>query len=88
MPDREIGGAFTLDQMLGDVLLTVCPAQTRQEIEAEVNLLVAGHVADRSPEGLVAVAEILERPWDVPPTSRARLRLWAAVLRDRAWRPA
>ena len=84
MPDGETGGDLPLEQMLGEVLLTTCPAETRAVIEAEVDLLMLQYMAGDDAESLITAAQILEKPWDFPPSSRTHLLVWAALLRRRA----
>jgi hypothetical protein len=88
MPDGEIEGELPLEQMLGEVLLNTCPAETLDELETEIEVLMGEYAEVDDPVALVAAAEILEKQWDVSASSRTHLRLWAALLRRRAVRAA
>jgi len=77
-------GEVQLEQMLSNALLTVCPAGLRREVEEEVELIIQRYAPERSRAQLLAAAQALEAPADLPPRSRTRLRLWAATLREKA----
>jgi len=77
-------GEVQLEHALGQALLTACPLHLRQEVEEEVEMIISRYAPGRSRAHLLAAAEALRPPADVPPAFRTRLRLWAAALREKA----
>lgn len=71
----------TLQEMLGETMLLQCPTPLREELEAEVSVLVQRYVASGR-DDLLAAAQALETA--PGPPYNERLRLWAALLRRRA----
>jgi hypothetical protein len=73
-------GRWRFDEML----LTACSPRERQVIEAEVEMLIAGHSVAEDATALAEAAVALEEASDQFEHGRARLKLWAAALRRRA----
>lgn len=65
-------------------LLTHCSEAERARLEREVNALAHSVRLGEERVELIASAEALEAVKDAPASGRAKLRLWAAVLRQRA----
>ena len=65
-------------------LLLDCSEPDRARLDREVDLLVRTHGLGAAREELLAAARALESATQAPETGRRRLRLWAAVLRQRA----
>lgn len=74
----------SLESALGDVLWARAPPRLRQEIQAEVEVLIARYAPGQAGADLLAAAEALQPAADLPGPCRTRLRLWSAALRQRA----
>jgi hypothetical protein len=73
----------TLVEFLDDVLVEACAPDDRASLEAEVTCLVHRHVGSCEPAQLRYAAHLLEAH-SADNSGRARMKLWAAVLRRRA----